>query len=194
MDRILAVYQLVLIELRVALFWIAVVVAVIALVDWTVRTRRVNPFGPIARFSRRFFDPLMRPVERRIVRAGGLPAHAPWWTLAIVVVGGLLLLALLDFLGGFIANVLWGLSTPGRFGVMLLSWAFGILKIALLVRVFSSWFRISPYSRWIRWSYVLTDWFLDPLRRIIPPFGMVDVSPLVAWFLIVLVQRAVGIP
>lgn len=193
MNAVLSGYAVFLDVVRVALFWIAVAFTLIAIVDWAVRTRRVSPFGPVGRVSRRVFDPMLRPVEHRILRVGASPANAPWWALGAVVVGGLLLITFLDFLGDFIASVLWGLSSPGRFGVLLLSWAFGVLKIALLVRVVSSWFRVSPYSRWIRWSFVLTEWLLAPLRRVIPPFGMVDVTPIAAWFLIVLVQRAIGI-
>src|SRR3954469_2022968 len=177
---------------RYAIFWLAVVVALIPLIGWAVRTRRINPFGAVGRFSRRFFDPLMRPVERRVVRSGGLPANAPWWTLGIVVVGGLLLITLLDYLGLVFTNVVWGFSSPARFGVMLLSWAFGLLKLAIAVRVIASWVRVSPYSRWVRWAYILTDWMLEPLRRVIPPLGMADISPFVASLITVLVPRALG--
>ena len=74
---------------------------------------------------------------------------------------------------------------------MLVAWTFGILRIALVVRVVSSWFRISPWSAWIRWSYRLTEWMLAPLRRIVPAFGPVDVTPLVAYILLVIVQGVV---
>lgn len=194
MDQALAAYGAFVFAVRQALFVLAVIVGVIALVDWLVRTRRLNPFGPIARFCRRFVDPLMVPVERRIVRAGGQPTSAPWWTLVFVVVGGLLLVTVLNFLGGFFVQLLWGTSSPGRFGVLLLSWMFALIRIALIVRVLSSWFQISPYSKWIRWSYVLTEWMLAPLRRMLPLFGPIDVSPLVAILLISLLQRALGIP
>jgi len=194
MNEVLAGYDAFLAVVKVVLFWVAVAVAVVALVDWIVRTRRVSPFGPVARFSRRYFDPLMRPVESRIVRAGHLPTHAPWWTLGVVIVGGLLLISLLQFLGGMLRSVTWGLSSPGAFGLLLLSWAFLLLKIALLVRVISSWVRISPYSRWVRWSFVLTEWMLRPLRRLIPSFGGMDFTPFIAWLAIALVQGALGIP
>ena len=194
MEPFLQGYGLVVAVVKQALFWIALVLAVVALVDWAVRTRRLNPFGPIARFFRRFIDPLMLPIERRIVRSGGQPSSAPWWSLVFVVVGGLLLITILNFLGGFIVSVGWGLSSPGRFGVLLLSWTFSLLRIALIVRVISSWFQISPWSKWIRWSYVLTEWMLAPLRRVIPTMGPVDITPIVAFFAIALVQRALGIP
>lgn len=194
MDQVLDGYDLFVAAVKVALFWIAIVVAIIALADWAVRTRRLQPFGAVARFCRRFVDPLMLPIERRIVRAGGQPTNAPWWTLVFVVVGGLLLIAVLNFLKGFLLSLLWGLGSPGRLGVLLLSWTFGLIRIALIVRVVSSWFQISPWSKWVRWSYVLTEWMLAPLRRILPAFGPLDISPIVAFLLLSLVQRAFGIP
>lgn len=192
MDATLSTYATFVVGVRYVLFGLAVVVAVVALLDWLVRTRRINPFGSVARFCRRFIDPLMLPVERRIVRSGGQPSSAPWWTLVFVVVGGLLLIALLDFLGRSFRDVAFGLTSPGRFGLLLLSWAFSLLRIALIVRVISSWFSISPFSRWIRWSYVLTEWMLAPLRRVIPTFGPLDVTPLVAFLLLSLIQSAIG--
>src|SRR5688572_29034530 len=138
MEPALGAYAAVVGVVRYVLFALALIVAVVALADWAVRTRKLNPFGPIGRFCRRFVDPLMAPVERRVVRAGGLPTSAPWWTLVIVVVGGLLLVSLLNFLGRFFAQLSWGFSSPGRLGLMLLSWAFTVLRIALIVRVVSS--------------------------------------------------------
>lgn len=193
MDRALYGYKAFLDGLRPILFWIAVFFAVIAALDWAVRTRRLNPFGGVARFFRRFIDPLMRPIEARIVRSGGEPSKAPWWALVFVVVGGLLLLTALEFLGGLFVSAAWGFSSPGRLGVLLLSWAFGLIRIALIVRVISSWFQISPWSRWIRWSYVLTEWMLAPLRRIVPTMGPFDITPIIAFFILSLLQSALGL-
>src|SRR6476620_1483838 len=82
------------------IFALAVLTAIAAVISWATRTRKLNPFGPLARFSRNTVDPLMRPVERRVVRAGGLPASAPWWALAFVVIGGLLFIWLFEFIIG----------------------------------------------------------------------------------------------
>lgn len=179
---------------RKGLFGLAVIAAIIALLDWLVRTRRVQPFSAIARFCRRVVDPVIRPIENRMVRSGGNPANAPWWTLVVIVVGGLVLISLLEFLGGLFIQIGFGVSSPGRFGVLLVSWTFMILRIALIVRVVSTWVQMSPYSRWIRWSYVLTEWMIAPVRRILPPFGPVDASPLVVFLLLWLVQSVLGIP
>ena len=174
--------------LRQALFYVAVVVGAIALVDWLVRTRRINPFGPVAQFMRTVVDPLMRPVEARIVRAGGQPSSAPWWSLVFVVVGGLLLVWALEFLSGLANQLAFGLANPGQLWVVLVVWTFSLLRIALIIRVVSTWVGISPYSKWIRWTIGLTEWMLAPLRRVLPTFGAVDLSPLIAFVLLRLLE------
>jgi YggT family protein len=172
--------------LRVVVFIVAAAALVIFTIDWLVRTRRVSPFGPVARFFRRVVDPLIVPIEHRVVRSGGLPSSAPWWALIAVVIGGLVVLALLEFIRGqleFAANA-GGSGARGLIAV-LVTWIFGILQLALIIRVISSWVRISEWSKWIRWTVPLTDWLLRPLRKVIPPLaGTIDLSPLVAWLLL----------
>lgn len=191
MNAVLTGYAAALAVLRTALFWIVVAVAVVAILDWAVRTRRINPFSGIARFCRGRIDPLMLPVERLVVRAGGRPSTAPWWTVAAIAVGGLVLIEVLEFAQGLLTQVASGVATPGLLPALLVSWIFSILEIALLVRVVSSWFSISPWSRWVHWSFVLTEWLLGPLRRFVPPLGMVDITPLIAYFILWLVRPGV---
>ena len=176
--------------LRVVVFVVGALALVIFTIDWLVRTRRLSPFGAVARFFRRVVDPLIVPVERRVVRAGGLPASAPWWALVAVVLGGLVLLALLEFLRGQLAFAI-AAGNAGARGLLdvIITWTFGILQIALIVRVISSWVRISEYSRWVRWTIPLTEWLLRPIRNLIPPLGgMIDLSPLVAFLLLAIVR------
>lgn len=178
--------------LRYALFAAAVVAGVVAAVDWAVRTRRINPFGATARFFRRTVDPLMVPVERRVVRAGGRPASAPLWALGGVVVGGLLLIALLDFVTRQLGFAASAVSTgPRGVLVLLVGWTFALLRVALIVRVISSWVGVSPYSKWVRWSYGITEWMLAPLRRVIPLLGGIDITPIIAYLLLSLLEGIV---
>lgn len=178
--------------LKIVLLWAAIAVATVALVDWLVRTRRINPFGPVARFFRQRIDPLLEPIERWVVRAGGLPASAPLWALAAIVIIGIVLLAVLDFLGGLIADVMVGVTSgPGGLVRLLIVWIFTLLRIAILVRVIASWLPISPYSRWIRWSFTLSEPILRPLRRVIPPIRSIDITPIVAFFGLGLVESLI---
>src|SRR3954468_16608443 len=55
----------------------------IALIDWAIRTRRINPFNPVARFFRRWIDPLLTPLETMLTRRGGQPQHAPFFAFMI---------------------------------------------------------------------------------------------------------------
>ena len=190
----LANYAIVVAVIRKGLLWGGGLVAVVCAFDWAVRTRRINPFNRVARFFRGSVEPAMAPVERMIVRTGGVPSSAPLWTLVAYAVFGIAFVTLLDFLGGIFFQVTAAAQQPSQIGLLAASWAFGILKLALIVRVLSSWFPISPSSKWIRWSYRLTDWLISPLRRVIPSIGMIDITPIIAWFAIALLQRFLGIP
>jgi YggT family protein len=137
----------------------------------------------VARKVRSAIDPwLITPMERRIVRAGGMPYAAPWWALALVVVGGLLLISAVQFIRDQVMLLAFA-STSGRsLLAVLVRWTFSILRIGLFARVVASWVGGSPYSpRW-RWCYTLTEWFLAPLRQVIPTIGMIDITVLIAYF------------
>lgn len=188
---ILAVLPAVAYFVRVTVFAVVALAAVLALGDWLVRTRRINPFHPLARGFRRAVDPLLAPVERRIVRAGGLPTSAPLWALAVVVVLGIVLISVVDFaLGAIVSWWLAAASGPRGIFVVLVRATFGLLELALLVRVVVSWLPVSPYSAWVRWSFALTEPILRPLRGVVPQLGMLDVTPIVAYFLLELVEWA----
>jgi len=175
--------------LKIGFFGAAVLMAVVATVDWAVRTRRVSPFSGVARFFRSSVDPLIAPVERRVVRAGGIPSTAPWWTLAAIVLAGIIFITLIGFLRDQIAMLgLAARSGPRGMLQVAVSWAFQILQLAIIVRVIISWVRVSPYSPWVRWSFVLTEPMLRPLRRIVPTIGMIDITPIIAYFALSLLQ------
>ena len=175
--------------LRTALFYLGAIAAVVCLVDWLVRTRRINPFNPVARFMRSTVDPLMVPIERRIVRAGGMPTSAPWWTLVFIVVVSIVLISLLDWLGSQVIMAA-AFAQGGAAGIaaLLVRWTFSLLRLALIVRIVSSWLGMSPYSKWIRWSYQLTEPILGPLRQVVPTIGVIDITPIIAWFLLGILQ------
>src|SRR5262245_24306551 len=157
---------------RVAFLASAVVAAAVCVTDWAVRTRRISPFSGVARFFRGSVDPLLAPIERRIVSGGGLPSNAPWWALAGVVVTGIVVIWLLGFVRGLVISAsLAGTAGPRGVLRLVVAWAFGLLQLALFARVIASWIRVSPARAWVRWSYTLTEWILRPLRQFIPPIG-----------------------
>jgi YggT family protein len=70
----------------------------------------------------------------------------------------------------------------------LINWGFQILNIAVFARVLLSWVRVDPYHPAVRVLYQITDPILEPLRRIIPPIGMIDVTPMVAMVVLEIVR------
>src|SRR5205809_6844902 len=82
---------------RYGVFSLFVLSALVALASWLVRTRRLSPFGPVGRALRGATEPVLRPVERRLVRLGGNPVHAGWWLVVVVAAGGVPLLCLPDW-------------------------------------------------------------------------------------------------
>jgi len=59
-----------------------------------------------------------------------------------------------------------------------------VLTAAIFVRALLSWFPIDPHNPLVTLLYDITEPILDPLRRVIPRLGMIDITPLVAILLI----------
>lgn len=69
-----------------------------------------------------------------------------------------------------------------------------VFIVILFARAVLSWFPIRPdtvTAQINRLLIDLTEWALRPLRRVIPPVGMFDLSFLVLFFVILLVRSAV---
>src|SRR5205809_6243948 len=127
----------------------------VALASWLVRTQRVSPFGALGRALRAASEPLIRPVERRLVRAGGNPVHAGWWLVVGVAAGGVVLLSLLKWLTGELYGASAAFAGGPRVALgFLIVAAYNVVFVALVVRVVASWFGYHRYTRWLRPAYV----------------------------------------
>ena len=178
------------VALRYAVFAAFAASVLAALASWLVRTRRISPFGALGRTLRSTSDPLIRPVETRLVRAGGNPAHAGWWLVAAVAAAGVLLMTLWNWLVDTAYGVAAAFSAGPREAIALaIVVAYTIIVVALWVRVLGSWFGHFRYSRWLRPAYALTDWVVEPIRRVLPPAAGFDWSPLAAWLALWVLKR-----
>lgn len=181
--------ETIVVGLRYVVFAAAAATGVVAVTNWAVARGHLQPFGAWPRFIRGASDPLLKPIERRLLGAGGNPQSAPWWLFAIVLLGGLLVLELVRWLVMMAFNLAY-LGQAGPAGILrqLVSWTFQLLIAAIFIRVIASWLGGFRYSKWLRPVYLLTDWLVIPIQRRMPPFGMLDLSPLVA-YLVLLVLR-----
>ena len=191
MIEVIFVLHYIQLPLRIGLALVLALAAVLALVAWLERTRRLSPFGVISRFSRRVLDPAFAPLDRVVARTGGRRTGTPWWGVFAVLVVGAGLIGLV----GFVRDVLslaYNASTQGPRGLLrvIVSWSFGLLQLAIMVRVVTSWIG-GAYSWFGRTAFTLTEWFLAPLRRVLPPMGMMDLSPIVGYFALAILRGLV---
>lgn len=64
----------------------------------------------------------------------------------------------------------------------------------ILARVLLSWFPINPngpMGQVMRWIFVATEPVLAPIRRSLPPFGGLDLSPIVVLLVLSLVVQRI---
>jgi len=79
----------------------------------------------------------------------------------------------------------------------IVSFLFQVYTFLIFIRVLLSWVNIDPYRPVIDHPLIgilnrITDPVLQPLRRIIPPIGgTLDISPVVALFLLEILRRVI---
>ena len=64
-----------------------------------------------------------------------------------------------------------------------------IYNILIIARVFASWIVRNPYNRVYHFLITITEPVLGLIRRIIPPLMGLDLSPIIAFFLLDLLSR-----
>jgi YggT family protein len=72
---------------------------------------------------------------------------------------------------------------------------FTVFIIVIFIRILLSFIPSGPNSRWTRalWDFFhqSTEWFLRFFRRLIPPLGMFDLSPIVALLVLYILRNLV---
>ncbi len=130
-----------------------------------------NYFDPTTQFITKLTDFLIRPLRKIIPNYGRIEFS----TLIVVIV-----LELIKFLA--ISSITFGL--PNIVGLFILAFADALKLLiqtffyAILLQAIMSW--IQPYSPMNQMLYQFTSPIMRPFRRIIPPIGGIDISPIAA--------------
>jgi YggT family protein len=160
-----------------------------------------NPFGKIGRFSyqlKKRTDRFVYPAARFLANFRVDTRLAPVVT---ILISAVLAFFALQIIGNtfFIIDVLAKGAADGN-----IKWIIGILIYALLsvyvlfifIRFLSSWF-VFTKNTFLGFVQRVTDPILIPVRRLIPPIGMFDISAMLLLIVIQLLQsfvlRAFGI-
>ena len=157
----------------------------------------VNPFTWSAINLRRATDPVILPVRRALISFRLEPKVAPFIAILLILIAGYFVVQLAGSVLNTIAGVLFAL-TSGRIGIpvailgYLLFGLLGLYTLLIFVRIIFSWGMMGYGNRWMRFLIRITEPLLAPLRRMVPMVGMFDVSPIVAFLVLWLLQAAVS--
>jgi YggT family protein len=175
---------------------VAAIVAIILLllVRLALNYADLNPFSRPVLTVRNLTDPFLSPVRRALLGFGFSPNMAPLVTILIAILVGWLALQLTEAIIGTLAGVVNSVRAgrPVRLVGHLLYGALSVYGLLIFIRIIFSWGQVSYGNRVMRFLVRATDPLLVPLRRMIPPLGFMDISPIVAFIIIWLFQAAVA--
>jgi YggT family protein len=153
----------------------------------------VNPFNRSAITVRQFSDPLVNPVRRILISYGLDQKLAPFVTILIAILIGWLLLEMVSSVVFTVRGVITSLQA-GAFRPLTGYILFGVLalySLCIVARIILAW-GMSYGNRIMRFLVRITEPVLGPFRRIIPPLGMFDISPIIVLLILQLFQRAIA--
>ncbi len=146
--------------------------ALVVILRFLLQVVRADFYNPLSQFVVKLTSPLVTPLRRIIPSAGKLDLSS--LLLAWLVKAIELLLVL--WIGGrglhFAAPLL--LAIPELLSLIINVFLFATIILAIL-----SWFAPSGYNPAIALLSSLTEPLLQPVRRLLPPAGGMDFSPMV---------------
>ncbi len=66
-----------------------------------------------------------------------------------------------------------------------------ILVVLLIIHAILSWFQVDRSNPVVRFIDRVADYLLNPIRKFVPPFGGIDVSPIIAIAILYLLQGVI---
>lgn len=160
------------------------------LLRWLFAWQRVDFRNPLVYSLQRFTNPLVLPL-RRVLPAIGRSDTASIAALLLVALGRVLVLGAISGFGGAGAVPDAVLLLLGV-AYFLLRMTLDIVWFAVLLSALLSWVgHAAPAQLWALAR--LADPLLRPLQRLLPTFGGLDLSPLVALILLQLVNGSLAL-
>ena len=153
-----------------------------------------NPFGWTSRTLRRLTDPFVIPVRGALRQVGIDPKFAPLVVILVSILLGYFLLQLVATIAMTVTGVITSLQTGAIISVLgfILYGLISFYILLVFMRIIFSWGMVSYSNRIMRFLVNATEPLLGPLRRMIPPLGPFDISPIVAFIILWLFQAAIA--
>lgn len=142
---------------------------------------RANFYNPICQFFYKATNPVLMPLRRVLPPVGPVDTAGVTVAFLLVALKVWLLTALLGFPLPLLATLVLAFAGLIDFLLTLLFWL-------IIVRIVISFLATDSYHPAFPLLMQLTEPLLRPLRRLIPPVGPFDLSPLIATLLIMLAR------
>jgi YggT family protein len=171
-----------------------VVIIVLMVLRLIANQLDLNPFSWSSLTIRRLTDPFITPV-RRVLKGFGVDAkYAPLIMILLTILLGWFALQLLSGLANTIAGIVFGL-TSGALVPLVGYLLYGLVSVYIMmvfVRIIFSYGMVGYGNRVMRFLINVTEPLLGPLRRRVPLMGMFDISPLIAFIILWILQAAIA--
>lgn len=167
------------------------VIIIRALISWV----NPNPFNPVVKFLRDITDPILVPA-RRLFPVGGMIDLSPIIVILILLFFRIMIVQTLYYISIASQNIEW-LVILGIFVyavAMMLNMIINVIIFIVIVRAILSWISPDPRNPIVLSIYALSEPFLRPIKRIIPPIGMMDLSPVIVILILFLLKFALVNP
>jgi len=173
----------------------AVIVAIIALMVFRLiaDAADLNPFGWISRTIRRLTDPFVIPARRFLMGFGVDAKFSPLVVILLTILMGWFFLWLSEEVASTLMGLLFSIKSANPISALgfIIYGALSIYVVFIFMRIVFSWGMVGYSNRLNRFLVNVTEPLLGPLRRVIPPLGIMDISPIFAFLIIWLFQAAI---
>ena len=174
----------------------AVIVAIIALmiIRMIADYKDLNPFSWTALTLRRLTDGFVVPVRGALRQVGVDPKFAPLVVILVSILLGFFLMQLVSTIAMTVEGIITSAASGAIVSVLgfILYCLISIYILLVFMRIIFSWGMVSYGNRLMRFLVDTTEPLLGPLRRMIPPLGRFDISPIVAFLILWLFQAAIA--
>lgn len=167
----------------------------VVLLRFLLQWAKADFYNPISQFVVRATNPLLRPMRRIIPGWGGFDWAALVLALLLLIVKIALLFGIsagtaeIEARGGWGALIFPLIVTSS---IQLLIKILWIFYIAIIATVILSWVAPMSHNPAVGLLHQLTEPVMAPFRRLIPPMGGLDLSPIVVLLLIHFLIKLLG--
>lgn len=154
----------------------------IVLLRFLFQLARADFYNPISQFVLKATNPLLMPIRKVIPSIGSIDTSSLVLALAVQMLGALLAILLVG--GGIdpIKLVIWS-------ALLILNLILQIYFFSLIITVIVSWIAPQSQNPAIALIHQLLAPVTNPIRKMLPDMGGIDISPIFVFFVIMVLKK-----